>query len=285
MKKEIQPCDPVRATLTLPGSKSYTHRALVAASLAAGDSLLRNPLRAEDTELTAQALAKLGAGIDWKGAAIRVRGAGGRWLPLAEPLYLGNSGTSMRFLTALTALGQGSYRLTGTERLCQRPMDELLQALGQLGVRAASEGGEGRPPVVVQGGLQGGRAVLSGAVSSQYLSALLFISPLAPAGAEIEITAGAGLPPLRGPDPGGHGGLRRLFLSPGLLLFHGAGGADLPAPGLCHRGRRLQRLVLLGRGRGHRRPGDHRQPGPGILPGRRLLPGSPGADGLRRNRR
>ena len=189
MVKEIKPCDPVQATLTLPGSKSYTHRALVAASLAVGDSLLRNPLRAEDTELTAQALAKLGAGIDWKGAAVRVRGAGGRWLPLAEPIYLGNSGTSMRFLTALTALGQGSYRLTGTERLCQRPMDELLQALGQLGVRAASEGGAGRPPVVVQGGLQGGRAVLSGAVSSQYLSALLFISPLAPAGVEIEITA------------------------------------------------------------------------------------------------
>ena len=284
MVKEIKPCDPVRATLTLPGSKSYTHRALVAASLAVGDSLLSNPLRAEDTELTAQALAKLGAGIDWEGAAVRVQGAGGRWLPLAEPIYLGNSGTSMRFLTALTALGQGTYRLTGTERLCQRPMDELLQALGQLGVRAASEGGEGRPPVVVQGGLQGGRAVLSGAVSSQYLSALLFISPLAPAGVEIEITAELVSRPYVDLTLEVMGDLRRLLLSPGLLLFQGAGGADLPAPGLCHRGRRLQRLVLLGRGRGHRWPGDHRQPGPGFLPGRRLLPGSPGADGLRRGR-
>ncbi|MGA7579154.1 MAG: 3-phosphoshikimate 1-carboxyvinyltransferase [Desulfobaccales bacterium] len=189
MVKEIQPCGPVRATLTLPGSKSYSHRALVAASLAAGESLLINPLRAEDTELTALALERLGAGIDWEGATVRVRGAGGRWLPLTEPIYLGNSGTSLRFLTALTALGQGSYRLTGTERLCQRPLDELLKALGQLGVRAATEGGAGCPPVVVQGGLRGGRAVLSGAVSSQYVSALLLIGPLAPEGVEIEIIA------------------------------------------------------------------------------------------------
>ena len=100
MVKEIQPCGPVQATLTLPGSKSYSHRALVAASLAAGESLLINPLRAEDTELTALALERLGAGIDWEGPAVRVRGAGGRWLPLAEPIYLGNSGTSMRFYGA-----------------------------------------------------------------------------------------------------------------------------------------------------------------------------------------
>jgi 3-phosphoshikimate 1-carboxyvinyltransferase len=94
----------------------------------------------------------------------------------------------MRFLTALTALGQGKYVLTGSDRLCQRPMGELLEALGQLGVSAVSERGDGCPPVLVQGGLRGGRARLSGAISSQYLSALLFIAPLAPGGAEIEIT-------------------------------------------------------------------------------------------------
>src|SRR5512144_3136235 len=135
MQKEIKPCHPVQATLTLPGSKSYTHRALVAASLAAGESVLSNALKAEDTELTAQTLARLGAGIAWQGATIRVRGAGGQWRPVAEPLYLGNSGTSMRFFTALAALGQGTYILTGTERLCQRPLGDLLHALGQLGVR------------------------------------------------------------------------------------------------------------------------------------------------------
>ncbi|HEY9074177.1 MAG TPA: 3-phosphoshikimate 1-carboxyvinyltransferase [Desulfobaccales bacterium] len=188
MRKEIKTCRSIHASLTLPGSKSYTHRALVAAALATGESVLSNALKAEDTELTAQALAQLGAGIDWQGDTIRVRGAGGRWRPVAEPLYLGNSGTSMRFFTALVALGQGTYTLTGTERLCQRPLGELLKALEQLGVQAASERGDGCPPVTVRGGLTGGRAALSGKVSSQYVSALLFIGPLAPEGVKIEIT-------------------------------------------------------------------------------------------------
>jgi 3-phosphoshikimate 1-carboxyvinyltransferase len=188
MTKEIKPCQQVDATLTLPGSKSYTHRALMAAALAAGQSVLTNALAAEDTELTARALAQLGAGIDWQGTTVRVKGRGGRWLPASLPIYLGNSGTSMRFLTALAALGEGEYLLTGTPRLCQRPLGELLAALGQVGVQAVSERGDGCPPVRVRGGLAGGRAGLSGGTSSQYLSALLFIGPLAPAGMEIEIT-------------------------------------------------------------------------------------------------
>jgi 3-phosphoshikimate 1-carboxyvinyltransferase len=188
MIREIKPTKAVQAILTLPGSKSYTHRALVAAALAEGESRLTNALRAEDTEFTAQALDKLGARVDWQGATVRVQGTGGRLAPVSEPLYLGNSGTSMRFLTALVALGQGQYVLTGSPRLCQRPMGELLTSLGQVGVKAASEKGDDCPPVLVQAGLTGGRASLSGAVSSQYLSALLFIGPLAPEGAEIEVT-------------------------------------------------------------------------------------------------
>jgi 3-phosphoshikimate 1-carboxyvinyltransferase len=188
MTQEIKPCQPVQATLTLPGSKSYTHRALMAAALAGGESVLTNALAAEDTELTAQALTQLGAGIDWQETTIRVTGRAGHWLPTTLPIYLGNSGTSMRFLTALAALGEGEYLLTGTERLCQRPLGELLTALGAIGVRAASEKGDGCPPVRVTGGLAGGRAQLSGSISSQYLSALLFIGPLAPAGLKIDIT-------------------------------------------------------------------------------------------------
>lgn len=188
MIKEIKPLEHVNATLALPGSKSYTHRALMAAALAKGDSVLTNALTAEDTELTAQALAQLGAGIDWQGNRILVTGRGGRWRPVSTPIYLGNSGTSMRFLTALVALGRGDYLLTGTGRLCQRPLGELLDALGQLGVQAVSENGDGCPPVRVTGGLTGGKTQLSGAISSQYLSALLFIGPLAPQGLTLEIT-------------------------------------------------------------------------------------------------
>jgi 3-phosphoshikimate 1-carboxyvinyltransferase len=188
MGKEIILCRHVQATLTLPGSKSYTHRALMAAALAAGESVLTNALAAEDTELTAAALTRLGAGIDWQGTTIRVTGRNGRWLPSPLPIYLGNSGTSMRFLSALAALGEGEYLLTGTDRLCQRPLGELLEALGQAGVQAVSERNDGCSPVRVTGGLIGGKAQLSGAISSQYLSALLFIGPLAPKGLEIEIT-------------------------------------------------------------------------------------------------
>jgi 3-phosphoshikimate 1-carboxyvinyltransferase len=186
--KEIKPAGVVQATLTLPGSKSYTHRALMAAALASGVSTLTNALAAEDTELTARVLAQLGAGIDWQGTTIRVTGTGGRWQPVSEPLYLGNSGTSMRFLTALVALGEGEYRLTGTDRLCRRPLGELLAALQEIGVKAVSEKGDGCPPVRVSGGLSGGKARLSGGTSSQYLSALLFIGALAPQGLEIEVT-------------------------------------------------------------------------------------------------
>ena len=187
--RKILPTESVNATLTLPGSKSYTHRALIAAALAPGESILANALKAEDTELTAQALAGLGADLDWQGHTVRVLGTGGHLKPVADPIFLGNSGTSMRFLTAVVALGSGTYRLTGTPRLCERPMGELLEALNNLGVQATSEQGNGCPPVTVTGGsFTGGITRLSGAVSSQFLSALLLIGPLAPKGVEIEIS-------------------------------------------------------------------------------------------------
>lgn len=179
----------MEATLTLPGSKSYTHRALIAAALAAGESVVTNALKAEDTELTARALTMLGADLDWQGSTLRVKGTGGLLAPLSESIYLGNSGTSMRFLTAVAALGQGTYRLTGTPRLCERPMGELLEAMSRLGGRATSEKGDNCPPIIVQGGsLTGGKTSLSGQVSSQYLSALLLVGSLSSQGVEIEIT-------------------------------------------------------------------------------------------------
>jgi len=187
--RKISVKDKIEAILTLPGSKSYTHRALIAAALAPGESLLANALKAEDTEVTARVLAALGADLDWQGHTVRVQGTGGRLRPVPEPLFLGNSGTSMRFLTAVAGLGQGSYRLTGTPRLCERPMGELLEALQDLGVQATAEKDNDCPPILVGGGgFTGGKTRLSGAVSSQYLSALLLIGPLAAHGVEVEIT-------------------------------------------------------------------------------------------------
>ena len=188
MPKEIHPVDTIDAVITLPGSKSFSHRALIAAGLAAGRSTLNNLLRAEDTIYTSQALQQLGCRIHWTEETCEVDGMGGSLKVPDSPIYLGESGTSMRFLSAVAALGHGRYVLTGSKRLCQRPIQDLLDALAGLGVVAASEPHNGCPPVIVQAqGLAGGPTKVSGAVSSQFLSAILLISPFAARDVEIEV--------------------------------------------------------------------------------------------------
>ena len=188
MQKEILPVDTIDAVITLPGSKSFSHRGLIAAGLAAGRSSLKNLLRADDTTYTAQALRQLGVEITWNEDVCWVEGGGGKLSVPGDPIYLGDSGTSMRFLSAVAALGQGRYILTGSARLCQRPIQDLLDALARLGVEATSEHHNGCPPVIVQArGLAGGLTKVSGAISSQFLSAILLISPFAARDVEIEV--------------------------------------------------------------------------------------------------
>jgi len=187
-EREIIPVATVDAVITLPGSKSFSHRALIAAGLAEGTSTLRNLLEADDTRYTAQALRDLGCSIAWTRDLCKVTGTGGQLRVPKGAIYLGDSGTSMRFLTAVAALGQGRFVLTGSARLCQRPIQDLLEALAGLGVEAVSERHNGCPPVVVQArGLAGGPTKVAGAVSSQFLSALLLISPFAARDVEIEV--------------------------------------------------------------------------------------------------
>jgi len=179
----MEPSGPVRGTVRPPGSKSYTNRALVVASLADGVSTITNALDADDTRFMAQALRQLGIGVDadFEEGRVRVRGCAGK-LPCDEAdLYVGNAGTAMRFLTALVSLGHGRYRVDGNLRMRERPVGDLLRALVQLGVSATGEGGDGEcPPVVIQAdGLEGGEVDLPGSVSSQYLSALLMVAPYA----------------------------------------------------------------------------------------------------------
>lgn len=187
----IQPLGrPVDAIIAVPGSKSITNRALLLAALADGTSRLTGALYSDDTRYMAAALRALGIGVreDEAAAAFEVDGAGGR-IPLERgDLFVGNSGTTARFLTAFVALGQGTYRLDGVPRMRVRPIADLLDALHQLGVEAASEAGTGCPPLRVEArGLRGGRAALRGDVSSQYLTALLLVAPLASGDVDIEI--------------------------------------------------------------------------------------------------
>lgn len=181
---------PVEAEVTLPGSKSYTNRALVLAALADGVSTLRAALFSEDTAVMAESLRRLGISVaeDSEALTFTVEGKGGIIPADRAELFVGNSGTTARFLTAMLALGQGEYLLDGVPRMRQRPIQPLLDALRQLGVDAASVTGSGCPPVRVRAsGLAGGKVRLPGNLSSQYLSALLMVGPCTRLGLEIEI--------------------------------------------------------------------------------------------------
>jgi 3-phosphoshikimate 1-carboxyvinyltransferase len=186
----IQPCGPIGGAIRPPGSKSITNRALVCAALAAGDSLLTGALDSEDTRLMVAALSQLGIGVEHDPAAatIRVRGCGGKIPSPHADLFIGNSGTTVRFLAAMVSLGQGEYRLDGTPRMRERPIQDLLDGLRQLGGDCVSDPNTGCPPVLVRArGLAGGRATIPGDVSSQFLSGLLLAAPYARNGVELAI--------------------------------------------------------------------------------------------------
>jgi 3-phosphoshikimate 1-carboxyvinyltransferase len=185
-----------RAEIRVPGSKSITNRALVLAALASNEDgcQLCGVLRCEDTEVMIEALRALGFGVEahWRASPplVRVRRDNlFRPIPAQKAdLFVGNSGTTMRFLTALVSLGHGRYRLDGVARMRERPIEDLLSALRKLGVQAHSERGDGFPPVLVETtGLRGGRVRIKGDLSSQFLSGLLMAAPLAREEVVIEV--------------------------------------------------------------------------------------------------
>jgi len=175
----------------VPGSKSYTHRILISAALSDGICTIYNGLKSEDTLLTLGALRQMGIDIHVKADRFVVHGSKGMLKPCIDPVYLGNSGTSVRLLTAVAALGQGVYTLTGTQRMGERPIQDLLDGLVQMGVDARSVKANGCPPVEIKGGkVLGGGVALKCGVSSQFLSALLLIAPYTTRGVEINVVQG-----------------------------------------------------------------------------------------------
>ncbi len=174
------------AKVSVPGSKSLTQRAMVAAALCEGTSTIASPLISEDTTLLRNALCATGAVFEESKDGWRVRGTGGRLKPGPMELYLGNNGTGIRFMTSVAALGRGRYVLTGTRRMEERPIEPLLHALRSWGVEARCVKDTGCPPVELNtNGLSGGRARLSARISSQFLSSLLLAAPCAASRAEI----------------------------------------------------------------------------------------------------
>ncbi|MGH7977789.1 MAG: hypothetical protein ACREE6_00325, partial [Limisphaerales bacterium] len=179
--------NPVRAEITVPGSKSITNRALILAALGEGEVTLKGALWSEDTQIMTEALKKLGFEVrvepdpeEYCNRAITVKGLNGK-IPNASAtrkpleLFVGNAGTAARFLAAIVCLGEGLYHLSGVPRMHERPQSSLFKALRELGYRIETEYGNDRLPAFIEGSgpVPGGKCKVSIEKSSQFASALL----------------------------------------------------------------------------------------------------------------
>lgn len=175
------------AVWRVPGSKSITNRALVLAALADGETRLEGVLQSDDTDRMREALQALGVAIaEVDATTLLVKGGRTRLRAPHRPLFVGNSGTTVRFLTALAALCPGPVELVGDAAMAKRPISDLIVGLSQLGVRI--DCATGCPPLTVHGGrLPGGTVRMRGDRSSQYFSALMLAAGLAEADVVVEV--------------------------------------------------------------------------------------------------
>ena len=185
---EIETIENIDCTVSVPGSKSLTQRALIAAALADGETILHGPLVSEDTEYSSHALMQMGVEIRKEKESWLVAGNGGKIKTPEEDIFLGNNGTATRFLTSVAALGEGEFIIDGEERMHQRPIGPLMEALEGWGVDITSIHETGCPPLSIRAnGLDGGRTVLPEGKSSQYLSSLLLVAPFARTPATLDV--------------------------------------------------------------------------------------------------
>ncbi|MDP7439298.1 MAG: 3-phosphoshikimate 1-carboxyvinyltransferase, partial [SAR324 cluster bacterium] len=190
-KLTLSPIRKISGEVILPGSKSLSNRILLLSMLAEGQTEIKNLLDSDDIRRMVEALEKLGIEFKENRAEnhISVSGTAGM-IPVSEAtLMLGNAGTAIRPLTAAMTLGHGRFVLDGVARMRERPIIDLIESLTQLGANLRCLNGTDCPPVeVIADGLPGGKTRLSGAISSQYLTAILLVAPYAKSEVEIEIT-------------------------------------------------------------------------------------------------
>lgn len=186
---DVKPVRHLHATVKVPGSKSYTQRALIIASLAEGRSILSNVLVSEDTRYLVEALRSLDINIATSDADITIQGTGGKIRNPGGVIFLGNNGTALRFLTTVVSLGKGEIILDGSSRLRERPVKPLLNVLKTLGVTSHSKDDKGYPPIRIDAnGIRGGAVTFTDVESSQYISSLLIGAPYAGGDLEIKLT-------------------------------------------------------------------------------------------------
>jgi 3-phosphoshikimate 1-carboxyvinyltransferase len=174
---------PLRARVRVPGSKSITNRALLLAAMAPGHSVLEHALLSDDTRYMASALGALGFKIEIDEAARRIAidGRAGAIPRAGCEIFVGGAGTAMRFLVGFLTLGRGRFRIDGNQRMRQRPIGPLLDAMQRLGASVYSERENRCPPVVVdgsRGSFEGGETSIDARESSQFVSAMLMPAPL-----------------------------------------------------------------------------------------------------------
>jgi len=187
----IETCPhPVSASIAPPGSKSITNRALVCAALADGTSVLTGALDSDDTRVMIDSLQKIGVKVetDLSQNRLTVHGTGGKFTDCDEDLFIGNSGTTVRFLTAMLGFAGGNFKLDGVDRMRERPIGPLVEALQGLGSKTTALSPGGCPPVEIKSpAISGGKVDVSGSISSQYLSGLLMAAAQAPDDVEFSI--------------------------------------------------------------------------------------------------
>ena len=176
---KVEQGNKIKGIVKAPPSKSYTHRALLVACLAEGESHLRDPLYSADTMATLEACKALGCNIEIQDNLCTVNGTAGDLKIPEDILDLKNSGTTLRFLTTMASLTPGCTVLTGDASLRGRPMKDLLDSLNKLGVKAYSTRNNGLAPMVIKNGFCGGKTEIKGDVSSQYISSILLSAPYA----------------------------------------------------------------------------------------------------------
>ncbi len=170
---------PIHAKVKVPGSKSFTNRALVIAALANGTTTLQGASNANDSAVLIRLLQQLGVEIESKGDSITVKGNGGKFNSFKGELNVEDAGTVMRFLSALCCIVPGEITLKGSERMHERPIHGLVNALKQLGAKIDYLGKEGFPPIKINGAnFKGGKVHIDASMSSQFVSALLMVAPI-----------------------------------------------------------------------------------------------------------
>ena len=183
----IPPNKSITGIVEIGGSKSFTNRAIIMASLANGKSIISSLSKSEDSNTLIRAMRQLGVSITQiDKETIEIVGKGGQFLSHSCSVNVGHAGTAMRFLTALCCLVPGKIILDGSPRMRKRPIQDLVSALRQIGADITYINNDGFPPIRIQGGtIHKSSVSISGKVSSQFISALLLIAPVLKEGLEI----------------------------------------------------------------------------------------------------